>query len=330
MPGRRGRAAAVRLLAGSLAALLAACATAPAPSPPGTPAAFAATGAGLAGRFAPVFVPEDPGADFNRVGTPVARRGRDGRVRIGVDPDRPAVFVRERTFTTPRGTYTNLIYRAHFTRVPYRLRFANVSAGRNVGLLVIVTLDAAGRPVLVTTVHTCGCYLAFLPTDRLPADAYPDGWPAERQAIWGEDLPAVLPVPPGPEAHPVLSLRDGTHRVKDAALESSAEVARGFAAVAAPLLPIADLDALPLPGGGTTSFFDTEGLHKGYVRGSVKPLEMLFVSWWSWDLFVGSDKRYAPADQMRTVFYTSLKPWRRRASDMWPFADFLRFWGWKL
>jgi len=30
------------------------------------------------------------------------------------------------------------------------------------------------------------------------------------------------------------------------------------------------------------------------------------------------------------VFYTSLKPWRRHDSDMWPFADFLRYWGWHL
>jgi hypothetical protein len=318
------------LAAGLLAASLAACATAPAPRTEGPPTAFAGTGDGLAGRFAPVFVPEDPGPDYNRVGTPNARIGLDGNVWIGVDPARPAVFTRERTFTTEHGTYTNLIYRVHFTRTPYRLRFANVSAGRNVGLLVIVTLDADQRPVLVTTVHTCGCYLAFLPTDRLPADAYPEGWPSDRQAIWGEELPARLAVPPGPEAHPVLFYRDGTHRVMDAALAGAGAMARDYAAVPAPLRPIADLDRIPLPGGGTTSFFDTDGLHKGYVRGSVKPLEMLFVSWWSWDLFVGSDKRYGPADEMRTVFYTSLKPWRRHASDMWPFADFLRFWGWRL
>jgi hypothetical protein len=93
---------------------------------------------------------------------------------------------------------------------------------------------------------------------------------------------------------------------------------------------MADLDALPRPGGGTTSFFATEGHRKGYVKGSYKPLEMVFVSWWAWDLYVGSDKRYGPADEMNTVFYTSLTPWRQRASDMWPFADFLRFWGWRL
>jgi len=28
--------------------------------------------------------------------------------------------------------------------------------------------------------------------------------------------------------------------------------------------------------------------------------------------------------------YTSLKPWNRTESDMWNFARFLEFWGWRL
>ena len=28
--------------------------------------------------------------------------------------------------------------------------------------------------------------------------------------------------------------------------------------------------------------------------------------------------------------YTSLKPWNRNESDMWNFARFLEFWGWRL
>lgn len=321
----------LRLRPGLVALLLAAgCATAPPPAPETPRLAYVAEGSGIAARFAPVFVPSRPDAPYNRIGSPAARVDDGGGARIEIDTARPAVFFRERTFTTARGRYTNLVYRVHFTRVPYRLRPGNVSAGRNVGLLVVVTLDAAERPVLVTTVHTCGCYLAFVPTEALPADARPIGWDPAGQEVWGERLPGLVPVPDGPEAHPVLWLRDGTHRVMDAALMPRGGIAAAFSPVPAPLRPIADLDRIPLPGGGTTPLFETEGRRKGYVRGSIKPLEMLFVSWWAWDLYVGSDKRYGPGDEMATVFYTSLKPWRRTESDMWPFADFLAFWGWRL
>lgn len=321
----------MRLRAAFAALLLAAgCAGAPAPLPDGPPAAYVPVGEGVAARFAPVFVPTRPDRPHNRIGTPAATATDDGDVRIGIDTARPAVFFRERPFTTARGTYTNLIYRVHFTRVPYRFRPGNVSAGRNVGLLAVVTLDAAGRPVLVTTVHTCGCYLAFLPTAHLQPDMYPAGWDPAGQRVWGEDLPGRLEPPEGDAAHPVLWLRDGTHRVTGAALMSGREVGEAFAPRPAPLRPIADLDRLPLPDGGTTSLFESKGRRAGYVKGSVKPLEMVFVSWWAWDLYVGSDKRYGPAEAMAKPFYTSLKPWRRKASDMWPFADFLAYWGWRL
>ncbi len=39
--------------------------------------------------------------------------------------------------------------------------------------------------------------------------------------------------------------------------------------------------------------------------------------------FLGSEITQNP-------FYTSLKPWNRKASDMWNFAHFLQFWGWRL
>ncbi len=97
----------------------------------------------------------------------------------------------------------------------------------------------------------------------------------------------------------------------------------------ADLAPIAALDALPADG-QTTSFFETSGARKGYVKGSSKPLERLLISWWALDWRVGQDKRYGPAEEMNTTFYTSLKPWRREQSDMWPFAEFLRYWGWRL
>ena len=54
------------------------------------------------------------------------------------------------------------------------------------------------------------------------------------------------------------------------------------------------------------------------------------ISWWALDWRVGEDKAYGDKNETGAVFYTSLKPWNRQASDMWPFGDFLAFWGWGL
>ena len=79
-----------------------------------------------------------------------------------------------------------------------------------------------------------------------------------------------------------------------------------------------------------TSFYETEGPRKGFVKGSRKPLEMLLMGWMALDFRVGRDKKLAPRDEMSTTLYTSLKFWRRSDTDVWPFADFLRYWGWGL
>ena len=87
---------------------------------------------------------------------------------------------------------------------------------------------------------------------------------------------------------------------------------------------------LPMGEAEAASFFYGEGRRRGYVKGSKKPFERLFMSWWAFDSYIGRDKAFGPADETGTIFYTSAKFWQRRASDMWAFADFLRFYGWDL
>ena len=103
--------------------------------------------------------------------------------------------------------------------------------------------------------------------------------------------------------------------------------------VSAPVAPMAQLKRLPLApldDGTTTSLYHEEGSARGYVKNAFKPFELLLMSWWVLDARVGVDKEYGPAEETGTVFYTSLRPWKRKDSDMWPFADFLAFWGWRL
>lgn len=278
-------------------------------------------------RYAPVFVLQTAQDTYNRIGAATARLDGKGREEIFIDASRPVVYGRRLEFETPNGRYTNLVYRVHFERVP----LPHLTAGRNVGLLVVITLDGRDRPVLVSTVHTCGCYLAFLPTSYLPEDAHPVEWRDDVQEVYGELLPGRLHYPPSFDSayRPVVYLRDATHRVMDVRVEDVREAEWRYATVPLLLEPVEALDSLPA-GDGTVSFFETEGARRGYVRNSHKPLERLLISWWALDWRVGEDKRFGDSAKMNTVFYTSLKPWRREESDMWRFADFLRFWGWRL
>ena len=319
-----------RLLA--MALLAAGCASLREPSPEATPLAFVASGTDtLLARHAPIILVEQPELAYNRIGTVRARYGRDGEERLYVDPDPPTLYTQSRSFSTRRGTYSNLIYRMHFEKVPFSLLPLHLTTGRNSGLLVVVTLDNTGAPVLVTTVHTCGCYLAFVPTDHLPADALPDGWDPVSQRVFGARLPGQLAFPTSldDDARVRITLETGTHRVIDIGVATRSEVAHTRDSVRFALLPMAALERVPLDE-GTTSFYREAGARRGYVKGSFKPLELILMSWWALDLHVGVDKEYGESAEMGTVFYTSLQPWRRRASDMWNFSAFLRFWGWRL
>ena len=280
-----------------------------------------------AARYAPIVVSAD-GRAYNRLGTPAARLGAKGREEVYVDPAWPTFYVRQRGFEAGGRPYTNFIYRLHFQKVP----FLHLTSGKNGGLFIIVTVAQDGHPLLITTVHTCGCYLAFVPTSYLPATAWPPGWRREGQRVFGIRLPGILQYPETftPELRPVIFLRDATHRVADIKLGRMDTPGSGQVVIEAGLRPLEDLDHLPLADGRETSFFHARGFHRGYVKNAFKPFELLLMSWWVLDPHVGVDKRYGERHASGTVFYTSLWPWNRSASDMWDFAAFLRFWGWRL
>lgn len=314
------------------AGLVSACASLGRSASPEPTTAFVAEadGSRLA-RYAPVFLHQNDEQTFNRIGRAAARYDDRGKEQVYIDPSSPTLYVQERHFTGQRGEYTNLIYRVHFDRVPLSWVPFHVTAGRNMGLLVVVTLDGQGRPVLVTTVHTCGCYVAFVPTDALPADAYPQDWESPNQKVFGETLPSRIRLSSDGSGATKLGvlLRDGNHRVMDLQPLASEDISARYRVVQMAIEPIEALKALPL-NGTTTSFYHTSGPRRDYVKNIVKPFELLLLSWWVFDLNVGVDKEYGETLDVGRVFYTSLKPWRRKQSDMRAFADFLTYWGWKL
>jgi len=278
-------------------------------------------------RMAPVFVLRGTQAAHNRIGRVEASGTRENET-VAINPDVPVVYAEARPFVAEKGSYTNLIYRIHFPSLPYSLAPFHLGAGRHVGLLVILTLDAEQRVVLATMAQTCGCYAVSIPAQSLPAALYPDDWPQTALAVHGERLPAALPEL---RADQVLQLviREDVHRIMDIGVAARnslpTETARR-----AEMRELAGLKNLSLDDGGRTSWYYGDWPLTGHVKGAVKPWETVLLSLVSLDLFVGMDKEYSGVKASGNRFYTSLKPWNRTDSDMNDFAGYLRFNGWKL
>lgn len=311
--------------------LLSSCAAPPVHPPAESLLAYTVQGdEQLAGK-APVLVIEKPEHEYNRIGAPTMKITEDGRTSVTIDPALPQIFAEERSWQGKKGRYTNLIYRIHFREVPFSLIPFRLTTGRNSGLLIILTLNDRQQPVLISTLQTCGCYLAIIPTSYLDPAALPSDWDREDQYVFGEFLPGILEYPESQQARRIhILLRDAVHRVMDIWLEEDPTGANRFQMEPATIRSMATLSRLRAPDGGTFSFFETEGPRKDYVRGSHKILERLLVSWWALDWRVGEDKRLGRDTGDGPVFYTSIKPWAREDSDLRDFAAFMDYWGWGL
>ena len=285
----------------------------------------------LVDRFAPLFLVHHHDRHHNRIGRPAAKVGRWGTEHVYVDPEWPALYYQKYQFKTAKGPYTNLVYRVHFSAIPFSLVPFNISAGKNVGVIVVITLNGNRQPVLVTTVQTCGCYAAILPTTYLPRTAFPKDWQNKPLQVYGETLPPVLDFKSRNRHHLLVTLRPEVHRVMGVTLVDRKNIKQLFSTplINGPLVPANTLEHLTL-GEADTSFYHQEGILKGHVKGSVKLWESLLLSWISLDLFVGTDKIYGNRHETGNAFYTSLKPWNRHTSDMGDFVGFLFFWGWQL
>jgi hypothetical protein len=323
----------VRVVIVALAVVVSGCAHHRVIPPQKTHHLYVAQGMGntLLNRYAPVFLIYDYQSQYNRIGRMSARYSEKGREHIYVDTQKPTIYYLQREFSTGKGRYTNLIYRVHFPRVPFSLIPFNLAAGKNVGVLVVITLDDEHRPVLVTTVGTCGCYYSSVPTTDLPREAFPEGWHEEPLKVYGETLPRILDYHKRKNPRLLVYLRPKVHRIMDLEIVGRQEIKSitNLHLINAELMSAERLETIPLDGKFTSLYYQ-DGALKGHVKGSVKPWETFFLGLVSLDFYVGTDKSYAASNDYENPFYTSLKPWNRQASDMYHFDRFLEFWGWGL
>ncbi len=280
---------------------------------------------------------------YNRIGSPALSEGSLFGVRASVDPSRPAVFAETRTDQIAGRDVVQLVYRVHFEKIPFRFSRYFFEAHRNPGLLFVLTVDReSGDLLFVSTVHTCGCYYAVVPTDAV-ADAWlPADWP-EIQNLYGQRLPGRL-------QREALSnglritLESQSHRVTSIEpVSKSGEAPDRIVEVE--VAPMRNLEQLPISGtseesgrnGGsstnveTGSFFYERGPLRGHVRGAWNIMEGLTAfGLLSLDPTVGMDKQFGDPEQTGTPFYTLLPFWLHQSSRLDQMDTLLRTLGFRL
>lgn len=130
---------------------------------------------------APVIEVETRG-DFDRFGAPVW----SGDAAPGVDTRQPVVY-RRLSHTRLGGRWLpQLVYTLWFPQRPPRGAFDLLSGALD-GIVLRLTLDEDGQPLLLDSIHACGCYHLFFPSAALKPRA---GAPTDQEWLFA---PAPLP-----------------------------------------------------------------------------------------------------------------------------------------
>lgn len=209
----------------------------------------------LLAHYAPVFEVETQGTDqrnSDRIGA--LRFGSEGM--IAVDIDKPVAYQRIAFTRYKEQTLTQLVYGIWFPKRPAAHSF-DMLAGQLDGVMIRITLDKSGAPLLADSIHACGCYHLFFPGPRLSPR------PAPQDNMEWAFSPARLPVLAAGQrlqvrlaasSHYLVDLRavDGSPRAND--------LRYGFR-------DDNELRALPQANGGSRSAFDSEGIIPGSERG---------------------------------------------------------------
>lgn len=236
----------------------------PAAGPPAWPPAEDALGlpqpspaqaAALLAWHAPVFEVQQQGP-YDQFGRPAW--GAEGQP--GVDTRQPAVYQRL-AHTRWNGRWLlQLVYTLWFPERPARMAL-DLLAGRLDGVVLRITLDAQGQPLLVDSMHACGCYHMFFPGAALQARL---GAPRGQEWLFA---PAPLP-PLGPAQRLRVQLASATHHVMAlGAVPRGSELAGGVPAAASyELRPEDELRSLPTLA-GRRSLYGPDGLVAGTERG---------------------------------------------------------------
>ncbi len=232
------------------------------------PVSSAAEQAALLDRHAPV-LEIDVAGGFDRVG---ALR-LDGEDRVTVDTAAPVAYTRI-TYTSIGGViYPQLVYTFWFSERPRSPGSAfDLLAGKLDGVVWRVTVDLTGEALVYDSIHACGCYHLFFPTEKVAARALPD---TLDELLFAPQ--ALATVRSGERV--VLRIESRTHYLQRVLTEKDSTTN-----VIYQMQDERTLTRLARPSGGTRSAYGEDGLIAGSERGE---------RWFFWPMGIES------AGQMR-------------------------------
>lgn len=178
----------------------------------------------------------------------------DDRERAAVDPGAPIAYTRVAHTLIGGRAHVQLVYTFWFSRRPARHWFDPL-AGRLDGLVWRVTLGQDGVPLVYDSIHPCGCYHLFFPTERVVRRERPGT--LDETAFVAQVLPA-----PGADHAVVLRVAAGSHYVQRVRAEPRRSETLRYR-----FDDERRLTVLALPGGGTRSMYEPDGLVAGTERG---------------------------------------------------------------
>jgi hypothetical protein len=191
----------------------------------------------------------------------------DGGKRVVVDTTRPVAYARVAYTRLAGRVVPQLVYTFWFPSRPAQ-SYLDALAGNLDGLIWRVTLGPDLKPLAYDTIHPCGCYHLFYPTDRVRARP----GPIEGQGPYDEGLFVPQPVDaPRDGERQLLRIASRTHYLRRVA--NVADTNAGVLEYS--LRDENELRVLPWPNEsaprGTRSAYGTDGLVAGSER-----LERLF------------------------------------------------------
>ena len=186
----------------------------------------------------------------------------EGGKRILVDTTRPLAYARIAYTRLAGRVVPQLVYTFWFPSRPAQNYF-DVLAGHLDGLVWRVTLGPDLQPLVYDSIHPCGCYHQFYPTERVRARP----GPIQGQGAYDEGLfvPQSVDAPRDGERQ-MLRVAARTHYLRQ--VTNVTDETAG--AIEYPLRDDNDLRALPWPSesapSGTKSAYDSAGLIAGSER----------------------------------------------------------------
>eukprot|EP00435_Cladocopium_sp_Y103_P077413 s1_g1152.t1 len=210
----------------------------------------------MAALYAPVFAVEEA-SDADKVGRPFLA-GSTGVPTT--DADDPTVYVRLAHTRMDGEVLPQLVYTIWFPERPKEGAF-DILGGPLDGLVWRVTLDRQGRPLVYDSIHSCGCYHLFFPTELVRRVRVAEDSDLREEPLTPKQMPALE----AGERY-VLHITSGSHYLRNISTTDTWTHAKALRIVDEHAAPAFGLRSLDIGGGARQSLFRPDGVVSGTER----------------------------------------------------------------